>query len=66
MTIRAGDEEKMRKALNLPDAMTRVTGSDIDPAKAAELRQRAEIQEEVDRAEAAEWDRKDSRPVSGS
>ena len=66
MTIRPGDEEKMRKALNVPDAMTRATGSDIDPEKAAELRQRAEIQEEAERAEADEWERKGSRPVSGS
>ena len=60
MTIRPGDEDKMRKALNVPDAMTRATGSDIDPAKAAELRQKAEIQEQVERAEADEWDRKDT------
>jgi len=60
MTIRPGDEDKMRKALNVPDAMTRATGSDIDPAKAAELRQKAEIQEQVERAEADEWDRKDA------
>jgi len=55
MTIRPEDEEKMRKALNVPDAMTRATGSDIDPAKAARLRERAEVEEEKDRAEADNW-----------
>jgi len=55
MTIRPEDEEKMRKALNVPDAMTRATGSDIDPAKAARLRERADVEEEQDRAEADNW-----------
>jgi len=66
MTIRPGDEEKMRKALNVPDAMTRATGSDIDPDKAAVLRQKADLDEAAERAEADEWDRKGSMPASGS
>jgi len=66
MTIRPGDEEKMRKALNVPDAMTRATGSDIDPARAAALREKAVRDEEAARIEADEWERGGSRPVSGS
>jgi len=66
MTIKPGDEEKMRKALNVPDAMTRATGSDIDPAKAAALREKAVRDEEAERAKEDEWDRGSSRPVSGS
>ncbi|WPB58035.1 hypothetical protein [Xylophilus sp. GOD-11R] len=66
MTIRPGDEDKMRKALHVPDAMTSATGSAIDPEKAAALREKADRDEEAERAEADEWDRKGSAPAAGS
>ncbi|QHJ00063.1 hypothetical protein GT347_20015 [Xylophilus rhododendri] len=67
MTIRPGDEDKMRKALGVPDAMTKATGSDIDPHKASELRQRAEREEAEDKARSDSWDRDDAaRPPTGS
>ncbi len=66
MAIRPDDEEKMRRVLGLPDAMTKSTGSDIDPEKAAELRHRAEVAEEVEKAESDDWERQEPRPASGS
>lgn len=58
MTIQPGDTDKMRKALGLPDAMSKATGSDIDPDKAAELGRKADADEASDKAEADSLDRK--------
>lgn len=69
MTLKPGDDEKMRKALGLPDAMSKATGSDIDPDKAAELGRRADREaasEEAARAADEDYDRRGSNPVSGS
>lgn len=66
MALRPGDEEKMRRALGVPDAMTKATGSDIDPAKAAELGQKADRDEQADRARQDDWNRDEPAPVSGS
>jgi hypothetical protein len=66
MTIRPDDTDKMRKALGLPDAMSKATGSDIDPDKAAELRRKADAEEAADRAQADDWDRKGNMPHAGS
>ena len=56
MTIQPGDVEKMKKALGLPDAMAATTGSDVDPDKAADLRRKAEIQEQAEQAEKDAWE----------
>lgn len=66
MTIQPGDTDKMRKALGLPDAMSKATGSDIDPEKAAELGRKADADEAAERAEAEAWDRKGDAPAAGS
>lgn len=69
MTIRPDDTEKMRKALGLPDAMSKATGSDIDPEKAAELGRKADADEAADQAEADAWERGDNKgavPRAGS
>lgn len=66
MALRPGDEEKMRKALGVPDAMTKATGSDIDPAKAAELGEKADRDEQAERARQDDWDRDDPAPGPGS
>lgn len=62
MTIRPDDTEKMRKALGLPDAMSKATGSDIDPEKAAELGRKADADEAADRAEADAWEHQGEKP----
>lgn len=62
MTIRPGDTEKMRKALGLPDAMSKATGSDIDPEKAAELGRKADADAAAEEAEADEWEGSGEKP----
>ena len=66
MALRPDDQDKMRHALGLPDAMTKATGSDLSPEKAAALRRNAEVQEAAEKAEADEWDRDGPAPASGS
>jgi len=67
MAIRPGDEDKMRNALGLPDALSKATGSDLSPEKAAELRRKAEADEAAEKASADKWDRDDGfTPGAGS
>jgi len=58
MSIHSSDEEKMRNALHLPDAMTKATGSDVEPEHAATLKQRADIREMAEKASADNLDKK--------